>query len=483
MRFAHFRPINIVLLQTAEVLQKSIYWMLLLLFATPNAIAAEPPNIILLMADDQGWGDVGYRGHPVLKTPHLDQMARDGLTFNRFYAAAPVCSPTRGSCLTGRHPFRYGVFFANTGHMKDQEHTLAELLHDQGYATGHFGKWHLGTLTTKIKDANRGGPGGAAHYAPPWEHGFDGCFSTESKVPTYDPLLKPKGARKTWWDPVNDDSQAVDYGTYYWTGPEERVEGDLRGDDSRLIMDHALPFIREQAKASKPFFAVIWLHAPHLPVVAGKEHTQHYADQSGYERNYFGCITALDEQVGRLRKELSDLGVEQNTMLWYAADNGPEGKAGSAPGTAGKLRGRKRDLFEGGVRVPGMLVWPAKVKPSQTTDMPAVTSDYLPTICELLDIDVGDRPIDGLSLLPLIEDEMHVRPKPIGFQSRGWQAWMEGRYKLHRRKGETLLFDIATDPGETKNIAADHPEVVKRMSRALEAWVESCEASLAGEDY
>jgi len=131
------------------------------------------PNVILCMSDDQGWGDVGYNGHPVLKTPNLDQMAKEGITFERFYSGAPVCSPTRGSCLTGRHPYRYGIYHANVGHVKKEEITLAEVLKMQGCATGHFGKWHLGTLTKTVKEANRGGRRGAAHYSPPWENGFD----------------------------------------------------------------------------------------------------------------------------------------------------------------------------------------------------------------------------------------------------------------------------------------------------------------------
>ena len=144
-----------------------------------GALAAEEPNIVLIMCDDLGWGDVGFNGNKVIRTPHLDAMAKGGMKFNRFYAAAPVCSPTRGSCITGRHPFRYGIPFANSGHMKPEELTLAELLKKQGYTTGHFGKWHLGTLTKTVKDANRGGPRGAKNYSPPQVNGFDACF-TES---------------------------------------------------------------------------------------------------------------------------------------------------------------------------------------------------------------------------------------------------------------------------------------------------------------
>ena len=168
--------------------------LIILVIALTNNIRAnsERPNVILIMCDDLGWGDVGFNGNKIIKTPNLDSMANSGIKFDQFYAAAPVCSPTRGSVLTGRHPFRYGIYYANTGHMKKKEFTLAEIMKTKGYRTGHFGKWHLGTLTTKIKDANRGGPKGAKHYSSPQQNGFDICFSTESKVPTWDPMLVPK---------------------------------------------------------------------------------------------------------------------------------------------------------------------------------------------------------------------------------------------------------------------------------------------------
>jgi len=162
------------------------FWSLILLISLnlSSLSAADKPNIILMMADDLGWGDTGYNGHQRLQTPHLDQMAADGIRFNRFYAAAPVCCPTRGSCITGRHPYRYGIYFANTGHLPKDEMNLAEALKQEGYATGHFGKWHMGTLTKEVVDANRGGrKKNDSNYAPPWERGFDVCFSTESKSP------------------------------------------------------------------------------------------------------------------------------------------------------------------------------------------------------------------------------------------------------------------------------------------------------------
>lgn len=433
-----------------------------------TARAAEaPPNVILCMTDDQGWADTGYNGHPVLKTPHLDAMAGDGIRFDRFYSGAPVCSPTRGSCLTGRHPSRYGIDYANDGHMREGEVTLAEVLKARGYTTGHFGKWHLGTLTKAVEDSNRGGPQGVAHYAPPWEHGFDVCFSTEAKVPT--------------WDPMRDPDTGKPYNTRYWTGPGQVASDNLEGDDSRIIMDRVLPFIRRAAGSDTPFFAVVWFHAPHKPVVSGPPFTEMYEEHT----DYFGCITAMDAQIGRLRAELAELGVADTTMLWFTSDNGPEN---GTPGSAGPLRGRKRDLYEGGIRVPGLVVWPAHAEPGRRVAMPCSTSDYFPTVLDALGLwpgGVPDRPWDGVSLLPLLNGAMEERPKPIAFASRKKLALIDGRYKLYSDDlGKTFaLYDLEADVGEQRDLAPAQPERVAAMRKTLDAWRESCRDSRHGDDY
>lgn len=472
---------------------KSACLLVIALFAT-SACAAERPNIVLMMADDLGWGDVGFNGNQVIQTPSLNQMAESGLKFTRFYSAAPVCSPTRGSCLTGRHPYRYGIYSANVGHMKPEELTLAELLKKLGYRTGHFGKWHLGTLTKTVNDANRGGPRGAAHYSPPQVNGFDVCFSTESKVPTWDPLLQPQGNKsRTWWDAVTEGQATAAYGTRYWNERGEEVQENTRGDDSRVIMDRAIPFINAAVEKKDPFFVVIWFHAPHLPVVAGPKYAARYAECGKYEQNFYGCVTALDEQVGRLRAELRKLGVADNTLVTFASDNGPEGKAGKAPGTAGPFRGRKRDLYEGGVRVPAVIEWPGRIKPGETA-FPAVTSDYLKTILEIVGVEYPNpRPLDGMSLLPVFSGELKARPRPIGFQSARQVALSDNQYKVIATsvdpKADTLapgafeLYDLLADPGETKNLAAEHPDIIRRMVDIVNPWRASCRASDAGRDY
>ncbi len=455
------------------------------------SVAAAPakPNIILVMCDDLGWGDVGFNGSRICKTPHLDAMAAHALKFNRFYSAAPVCSPTRGSVITGRHPFRYGIWTANTGRMKKEEVTLAEALGTQGYTTGHFGKWHLGTLTTKVKDANRGAPGKTKHYSTPAMNGFDVYFATESKVPTWDPMLVPgrfgaDQSRRYGWIPVRDRSMAKRFGTRYWDGEEQTVTDNLEGDNSRIIMDRALPFMEKAHRASKPFFAVIWFHTPHLPVVTGKKYRDLYRDRPLKEQLYYGAISAMDEQVGRLRSTLRRWAASENTMLWFASDNGPENRT---PGSPGSFRGRKRSLYEGGVRVPGLLEWPARIRTARSTDVPAVTSDYFPTVLDYLGFTTGGRvdPIDGVSLKPLIEGTMKERPRPIGFQTRGMATLSDDRFKLViQGKGQGVeLYDLLADPSEKNDVASRHPEIVKEMTRQLRAWQESCARSSRGEDY
>ncbi|PPL00548.1 Arylsulfatase A [Parapedobacter indicus] len=441
------------------------------------------PNIIFMMADDLGWGDVGFNGNAWVKTPALDQMAREGIVFSRFYAAAPVCSPTRGSCLTGRHPFRYGVFFANRGKMEPEELTMAEYLQGKGYRTGHFGKWHLGTLTNDENDANRGGRD-SAHYAPPWENGFDICFSTESKVPTWNPMITPDADAGD----VGKNKPGTPFGTFYWNEKGKKINDNLEGDDSRVIMDRVIPFIEDQVSNEAPFFAVVWFHTPHLPVLTGEKYRNLYKGQSTDLQHYYGAISAMDEQICRLNARLKELNIDKNTLVFFTSDNGPEGKtrANRTQGSTGGFRGRKRSLYEGGIRVPGIAVWPAKIKGGRQTDYPAVTSDYFPTVLDIL----GERnqfpvrPIDGISLMEALNGDTQVRPVPIGFQSEEQKAWIDNQYKLFVRNGQPPeLYDLLNDPFETKDISGEHPDQLKKMEKLISDFVNSCTASERGADY
>lgn len=458
------------------------------------------PNVILVMCDDLGYGDVGFNGNEVIRTPHLDALAGEGLRFTRFYAGGPVCSPTRGTCLTGRHYSRYGITHANRGRLPTQEITLAEICRQSGYRTGHFGKWHVGTLTRTEPDANRGGPEHPDEYSPPWLHGFDVCFSTESKVPTWDPMISPEefrpDGRPRWGTPGEP------FGTAYWDERGQRVTENLRGDDSRVIADRAEAFIRSAAAEGKPFLAVVWFHAPHTPVVAGERYRAMYADRCEDEQHYYGCITAMDEQVGRLNALVKELGVEQETAIWFCSDNGPEGREdlesnGRCRGVTGGLRGRKRSLFEGGVGVPALVKWPGVAKPGAVCDQPASTLDYLPTVADALGWEMpDDRPIDGCSLLDLLAGRDEARDKPIPYRFLDTQramfgaptfAWTAGRWKLLTNLsddgGEDLLFDLVEDRFETVNRIADEPARAAEMRGQVARFMDSCRASHRGEDY
>ncbi|MDE0737346.1 MAG: sulfatase-like hydrolase/transferase, partial [Pirellulaceae bacterium] len=297
-----------------------------------------------------------------------------------------------------------------------------------------------------------------------------------------------------WWNPVINASDANPYGTYYWRNGNQ-VTDPLRGDDSELIMNQALRFISSRATAEQPFFSVIWFHAPHLPVVASKKDRAGFQKYDAFKQHYLGSLVALDRQVSRLRKELSRLKVADNTILFYCSDNGPEGKP-NAPGTAGKLRGRKRSLYEGGIRVPGLVVWPGHVSAGSVTEMPASTSDYLPTILDILKIPMPDeRPLDGVSLLPVFSRPMTNRTQGIGFESGTQAAWVQNRYKLYTKgiasrkdtdkppkRGKSLayeLYDLQLDPHESRNLALTEPATLKAMAAKLSAWRASCYQSLS----
>jgi arylsulfatase A-like enzyme len=438
------------------------------------------PNIILMMADDLGWGDTGFNGNGEIKTPNMDKLADKGLIFRRFYSASPVCSPTRASCLTGRNPYRMNIPTANSGHLPKNEITLAEVLKEAGYSCGHFGKWHLGTFTYSIRDANRGIPGDSTHISIPTDHGFDEFFSTESKVPTWDPMVRPSGfdsasgesLRYGWTAPVSA-ADSTFYGTRYWKGLDKQEFDNISGNDSRLIMDRAIDFIGRSVNAEEPFFSVIWFHAPHLPVVVPEEFKSKYQNKSNVQQLYFGTITALDEQLGRLWSSLESFGIEQNTIIFFCSDNGPEVRT---PGSAGTFRGRKRDLYEGGVRVPAFITWPSELEGGRLTDFPAFTGDYFPTILDLLNINLPEsREIDGISLKQAIFSSKEERSDPIGFLYPGKISWMTNQYKLiSTDKGESYeLYDLLSDPEEENNLISNKPDVAKELRSQLERWTES----------
>lgn len=425
------------------------------------------PNIILMMADDLGYGDTGFNGNTIIKTPHLDRMAQDGVKLTHFYAGNSVCSPTRGTCLTGRHHHRYGIWTANKGHLPKQEITLARMLKEQGYATGHFGKWHLGTLD-KVITAKGPRRKPEANFAPPWQRDYDRSFVTESAVNTWNP---GSGSRSKN-NPFYDDGKALN--------PNDP---SLAGGAARVVVDRAVPFMEQAVADGKPFLSVVWFHAPHEDIEAGPDYLKMY-EGHGEGAHYFGCITELDEQVGRIRAKLVELGVAKNTLIFFCSDNGPEGKApsGRRQGLTAGLRGRKRDLYDGGVRVPALACWPGKLQAGTVVDTPLSTLDYFPTIMKLTEYRMPDaRPIDGQDSWPILAGKTDQREKAIPFVRGKDVSLVKGRFKLRLPQGK--LYDLSKDWSEQNDVAAAHPERVELMSKEATALVESFKKSHSGADY
>ena len=443
------------------------------------------------MADDQGWGDMAYNGHPVVDTQNFDKAAASGIRFDRFYAASPVCSPTRASVLTGRTPNRTGAY--TWGHpLRLQERTLPEMLREAGYTTGHFGKWHLGSVRRKS----------ASH---PGAHGFDRWISA--------PNFYENGAT------LSDEGRAVTF---------EGVESSF------IAVNPALEWIEKSLQGDKPIFAVIWFGSPHHPHVAAEEYAALYPDATKAERNFLGELTGMDRAYGKLRDRLDELGIRENTLLWYCSDNG----ALPGIGRTGGFRGHKGDVYEGGLLVPAILEWPARFPEHRIIESRANTYDMLPTVLAAAGLPTpADRPIDGENLLPLLGGERTERSRPMGFwhpakqgiltpsakwmaelkdaQARGEDlpenpqitaalelpetpetraslgghaAWIEGDWKLHRiasRKEDEVrieLYDLAADPYEENDLAETEPGRASAMAARLDAWMDSVVRSANGDD-
>lgn len=419
--------------------------------APEDADPAARPNIVLVMADDMGWGQTGYYNHPVLQTPNLDEMAAAGLRFDRFYAGAPVCSPTRASVLTGRTNRRTGV--ESHGYaLRRQEKTLPEALRRAGYATGHFGKWHLNGMR---------GPGvpifsSDTHH--PGMFGFDEWLSVTNFFDR-NPIMSRQG---------------------------EFVE--FQGDSSEIIIDEALTFIRRQTESSKPFFAVVWYGSPHDPFVASEEDQRAFGELPPRSSQHYGELVAMDRSIGTLRRGLRDLKIADDTLVWFCSDNG--GLPNLTPESVGGLRGHKGTMYEGGLRVPAIIEWPAGISEPRVTHFPAVTMDIFPTIAEIIGLPETAMlaPQDGVSLKGLLNDDRDRREKPIPFSCFGNTVLLDNDYKLiHLGKGRPSqqyeLYNLVEDPKEQNNLYTSRSEIAERLRTQLTDFQSSLADSIAGKDY
>jgi arylsulfatase A-like enzyme len=422
------------------------------------AASAPRPNIVLILADDLGYGDLGSYGAADLATPNIDRLAREGLRFTDFYAVGNTCSPSRAALMTGRYPPRSGVnavlFHDTPEGLPAGELTLAELLRDAGYRTGMIGKWHLG----------------ATDEFMPMQHGFTEFFGV----------------------PHSNDEKNF----FVYDGARRLPEPV---DQSRLIRrytDRALVFLEQAAEDERPFFLYVAHNAPHIPLHPGAG----FAGRS--RRGTFGdVVEELDASVGELIAKLGELGIERETLVVFTSDNGPWLAMRDWGGSAGGLRGGKTSTFEGGHRVPALARWPGRIPGGREARDPANMMDWLPTLVELAGARLpDDRTIDGRSLVGVLQGsgEREATPffylrlrLPFGDQHAEVGAVRDGRWKLKRpQRGYPeileplartelfghglMLFDLDADRSEQRDVAGEHPEVVAR----LEAEIRDFEASL-----
>lgn len=423
--------------------------LFVLLMATP-AIAADPlPNVVIFLADDLGYGDLGCYGHPRIKTPNLDAFAKQGVRLTQCYAASAVCSPSRSAILTGRTPHRNGVFTwiaaGSEVHLRTTEITLPKLLKQAGYTTCHVGKWHL---NGKFNDPAQ---------PQPSDHGYDHWLATQNN------------AAPSHKNPTN----------FVRNG---KPVGMLDGFSAPLVVDEAIDWLTTQRDKSKPFFLTVWTHEPHLPIETDPQFQKPYADLDEDFRQHHGNVTQLDHAFGKLMTVLDQLKLTDTTFVFFTSDNGPEGDGlkNRTRGSTGGLRGRKRSMYEGGIRVPGLARWPGHIKPGTTADGPVIGSDLFPTVLGLCGVKPPtDRVIDGTDVLPLLTGQVAAAERKLPLYWRLnmapnnlHMALRDGDWKVIAAQdfSKVELYDLKSDPKETNNLAAKEPQRLAAMTDRLKEF-------------
>lgn len=439
-----------------------------------SATPQKQPNFVFLFADDLGWGDLSCYGNRRLKTPKLDRLAKQGTLLTQFYVSGSVCSPSRTAIMTGHYPARHRVHghFAtrqtnerrNMPNWLDPEvTTVTDLLRKNGYATGHFGKWHLG--------------GNGTNYPSPEEYGVDSFHTDAHGTPRID----------------------------IWS-PEQRPVV------TKNILDTTIKFI--EANKNKPFYANAWFSDPHATLCPSEEQMkafQRFAPKGvsfkGMEQVYFATVAEMDKQIGIFMEKLDKLGLRENTYVIFSSDNGPEdyqiiNSAHSGAGSNGPFRGRKRSIYEGGIRVPFIVRGPKVPAGHVDNDSIVAGVDYLPTICALAGIQANTTsfPLDGENMAQVFSGETKQRTRPLMWEWRyqvfghtlnrcPMLAIREGKWKLlmNPDRSRIELYDIPNDPSEMQNLAKAFPNVTRKLEKQVLAWSntlpESPRDSNAGENF
>jgi len=430
------------------------------------------PNIILLLADDLGYGDLSSYGSKKINTPNIDQMANEGIKLTQFYAGSAVCTPTRVSILTGRSPLRFNVtrhFKDEVMHLQRNVLTIPKVLKQAGYVSKHIGKWHLGGLNEKhIQDRNNSIPG-------PIEHGFD-HYLTMIEDPLYrKPAMLERRLYKDAGMHLIRDEQIIKPIKKHWT--------DIKTDE-------ALSFIEKQSTQEQPFFLNLWFDTPHSPYEKTPDNSlKQYANKAkGDEQLYRGMVSHLDHSVGRILSKLKSLNIDKNTLVFFTSDNGPAYR-----GSAGIYKGRKVDFHEGGIRVPAVAWWPDNIPAKQVSNELLHTNDLLPSFAKTANITLANNVvIDGRDISNVLLNNMPI-------ENRGYVFWQIGDYQHNGNYGTTIdnrpqpviteivrdgswkllakhgkaieLINLSDDPYERWNLINDYPERVKAMTLALHNWL------------
>lgn len=420
------------------------------------------PNVIIIMTDDQGYGDLSCMGAEDFSTPHIDSLARDGIRFTSMYSASPVCSPSRAALLTGRYPGNAGVRAILAGHRRASGltpavPTIATALKELGYRTGISGKWHLG-----LKDECRPNSNGFDEFS-----GFlAGCVDYYSHIFYW-------GMADGGCNPTHD----------LWENEEEVYEnGEYM---TERITRKSIEFIDRHS--GEPFFLYVAYNAPHYPMHAPEKYLKRFEHLPKDRQLMAAMISAVDDGVGEIRAELEKLGLLDNTLIYFQSDNGPSRESRNwldgnedlyYGGSTGIFSGHKYSLFEGGIRIPAILCWKGRVD-SRVVDAPHIATDIFPTVLDICGGDVSKYDIDGISLKPMLTGEGEALHEYIFWEMEGQTAVRKGRYKLvlngRLDEGETpradvFLSDLETDPSEKHNLADEMPELCDEMKQAAMSW-------------
>lgn len=408
-------------------------WLLL----SCSLLAADKPNILILYADDLGWGELGCQGNKDIPTPHIDSIAKNGLRFTQGYVAATYCSPSRAGLLTGRYPKRFGHEFNSTHNavgLATKEKTMADRLRAEGYATAAVGKWHLGHQPSNL----------------PTKRGFDEFYGTLANTPFFHPTNFVDTR-------VSNEVQKIEDDKFYTTD---------------AYAERAVDWL-EKNKA-KPWFLYLPFNAQHAPLQAPQKYLDRFPNIADEKRKLFAAMmSAMDDAVGRVLEKVRELKQEENTLVFFIADNG--GPTSSTTSSNGPLRGFKSTTYEGGPRVPFLAQWKGKLPVGKTYDFPVLNLDVLPTALAAGGTAVDSAAkLDGVNLLPYLTGENKTRPHETMYWRFGPQwAVRHGDYKLvvaRGGSGQPELYDLAADIGEAKDLAKDQPEKVKELQALYDAW-------------